>query len=153
MSWCFLFQAVCLILGSELLYWVIKLFLNTFWAAFCFFKHQKIFSSLDLEGRRGAAVSTQSHMFAVLSHWTGYEDGTRKERTGSWASKQAWEALLVQESAWVRWTTAQVGGYLGSCSRHYREYHLNGWHHIAFISGMILKGNPKGLGTGPHSRR
>lgn len=77
MSWCFLFQALCLILGSEHLYWVQKLVLNilgSFW-----FPSNTRSASLPLPPafpgsrwiQRGtvATVSAQSPRPTVLSRW------------------------------------------------------------------------------------
>lgn len=59
-----------------------------------------------------------------------------------WWRKQVLSTLTPQ-SGLVQWSTGRFEGILGPCSRHYREYHLNGWHHTAFISAMILKENMK----------
>lgn len=61
-----------------------------------------------------------------------------------WWRKQVLSTLTPQ-SGLVQWSTGRFEGILGPCSRHYREYHLNDWHHTAFISAMILKENMKVL--------
>lgn len=76
MSLCFLFQALCLILGSEHLYSLRKLVLNTFWAAFGFLQTSEVLLSPCLPAFPGsrwiqretvATVSTQSRRSAEHS--------------------------------------------------------------------------------------
>ena len=57
-----------------------------------------------------------------------------------WWRKQVLSTLTPQ-SGWVQWSTGRFEGILGPCSRHYRQHHLNGWHHTAFINATILTGN------------
>ena len=55
------------------------------------------------------------------------------DRPGRFRWWRTWVlSTLTPQSGWVQWTTGSFEGILGPCSRHYREYHLNGWPHCLY---------------------